>query len=256
MESGQLLNTLSHAPAKEQPVRHGFRGVAGLAWHPDGELLATACYDHKIYVWDWLAGRQRSVLNGHTWEVADVAFSHSGDLLASYGHDKTVRLWDHHAGTSLLTIPEARRWVSFSRDDRTFTAQGQGSRLALCHLDIPAEFRLLEGHHRDRDDVLDVRFHPQGRLFATAAESDGVRLWGPLTSQQIAQITTAATYGTLFERDGTGLLTYDSQQLRRWPLEFSTRDGRERVRIGPPQRLLTIDNASSCGRMTFCGPDQ
>jgi WD40 repeat protein/Tfp pilus assembly protein PilF len=256
LESGQLLNTLSHAQINEHTNMYWFRGVAGLAWHPDGELLATACYDHKVYVWDWVAGRRRSVLIGHTWEVADVAFSHSGDLLASYGHDKTVRLWDHRAGTLLLTIPEARRWVGFSRDDRTFTAQGQGSRLALCHLDMPAEFRLFEGHHRDRDDVCVVRFHPQGRLFATTSERDGVRLWDLVTSRQVAHISTAGTYGILFERDGTGVLTYDSRQLRRWPLEFSTRDGRERVRIGPPQRLLTLNHADPNGNMVFCGPDQ
>jgi WD40 repeat protein len=256
LESGQLLNTLSHAPVDERPNRTGFRGVAGLAWHPDGELLATACYDHKIYVWDWMAGRQRGVLTGHTWEVADVAFSHSGDLLASYGHDKTVRLWDHRARTLLLTISQARRWVGFSRDDRTFTAQGQGTRLVLYHLDMPAEFRLSEGHHRDRDDVCEVQFHPQGRLFATTSHTDGVRLWDLVTSRQIAHISTATTYGILFEKDGTGLLTYDSRQLRRWPLEFSSRDGRERVHLGPPQRLLRLDHVTDCGRMTFCGRDQ
>jgi WD40 repeat protein/Tfp pilus assembly protein PilF len=257
LESGQLLNTLSHAPAHERPNRlHTLRGVEGLAWHPDGDLLAAACDDHKIYIWDWLAGRQRTVLTGHTWEVADVAFSHSGDLLASYGHDKTVRLWDHRAGTLLLTIPEARRRVSFSRDDQTFTAQGQGGRLALCHLDMPAEFRLLEGHHRNRDDICDVCFHPQGRLFATASNSDGVRLWDLATSRQVAHLSTAPTSGILFEKDGTGLLTYDSSQLRRWPLELSSRESRASVRIGPPQRLLTLEGAAAWGRMAVCGPDQ
>ena len=39
-------------------ARHPTACVEGLAWHPDGERLATACDDLKIYVWDWLAGRQ------------------------------------------------------------------------------------------------------------------------------------------------------------------------------------------------------
>src|SRR5262249_38675698 len=111
LESGQLLSSLRHAPADDRPRRHHEPGgIEAVAWHPDGELLATACHDHKIYVWDWVAARQRSVLSGHSWEVADVAYSHSGNLLASYGHDKTVRLWDHRTGALLLTIPGAR-WV-------------------------------------------------------------------------------------------------------------------------------------------------
>jgi WD40 repeat protein len=121
---------------------------------------------------------------------------------------------------------------------------------------MPAEFRLFESDHRDKDLVCEVQFHPQGRLFATASDPDGVRLWDLVTSWQIAHISTAATYGILFERDGTGLLTYASRQLRRWPLEFSSREGREWVRIGPPQRLLTLDHADPNGRMVFCGPDQ
>jgi WD40 repeat protein len=256
LESGKLLNELSHARAEDWPGLAPTAFVEGLAWHPDGELLATACDDFKIYVWDWLAGRQTRVLIGHQWGVAEVAFSHSGELLASYGRDKTVRLWDHRAGKLLITVPQAR-WLGFSRDDRTFTAQSQGTRLALCQLDMPAEFRRLEGrHHLHREVVCDVRFHPQGRLLATAAVRGGVRLWDLALGREIAQISIAETYGILFENDGTGFLTYNSSQLRRWPLEHSSRQGRQRVRIGPPQRLLTINNAGPVGHMTFCGPDQ
>jgi WD40 repeat protein len=160
LESGRLLNTLLHAPADERPGAGAFYGIEGLAWHPDGELLATACDDHKIYIWDWLSGRRRIALTGHNWEVAHVTFSRSGDLLASYGHDKTVRLWDHRAGKLLLTVPGSR-WIGFSRDDRTFTARVEGRQVALCHLDMPDEYRFTEGHHdhHDRDDVCEVRHH-------------------------------------------------------------------------------------------------
>jgi serine/threonine protein kinase/WD40 repeat protein len=256
-ESGRLLNTLLHAPADERPGAEAFHGVEGLAWHPDGELLATACDDHKIYIWDWLSGRRRIALTGHNWEVAHVTFSHSGNLLASYGHDKTVRLWDHRAGNLLLTVPGSR-WIGFSRDDRTFTARVEGRHVALCHLDMPDEYRFTEGHHdhHARDDVAEVRFHPQGRLFATTARHDGVRLWDLVNGQEVAHISTAAAIDVLFEKSGTGLLTYDSSRLRRWPLELSSREGHLRVRIGPPERLMTLDDAPPCGRMAFCGPDQ
>jgi WD40 repeat protein len=254
LDSGQLWNSLWHAPAEDLPRQHAAGGVSGLAWHPDGEFLATACTDHKVYVWDWVAGRKRRVLTGHTWEVADVAYSHWGDLLASQGHDKTVRLWDHRTGALLLTIP-ASSGVSFSRDDRIFFAQARGTRWALCGLEMPAEFRLLDGHPRHHQ-VCDVCFHPQGRLLATASDGDGIRLWDLITGRQIAHLSAVPTRGILFEKDGTGLLAHQASQLWRWPLEFSSGAGRQRLHIGPPQCLLTIKGANPSGHMTFCGPDQ
>ena len=101
---------------------------------------------------------------------------------------------------------------------------------------------------------MDIQFHPGGSILATTG-LDGVRLWDMLTTRELAYLSTAGTLGILFEKDGTGLLTYSLNQLRRWPLELSVLDGRKQVRIGPPRRLLTL-NASDLGRMSFCGPDQ
>jgi hypothetical protein len=123
---------------------------------------------------------------------------------------------------------------------------------------MPAEFRLLEGHrhgHRHRQDIMDLQIHPGGRLLATCG-LDGVRLWDMVTTREIAYISISETLGILFEEGGGGLLTYDSSQLRRWPVDLSSREGRPLVRVGSPRRLLTIDNATPRGRMAFCGPDQ
>jgi WD40 repeat protein len=266
MKSGRTLNSLSHAQADGALGPKLSHGVSSLAWHPDGDLLAAGSYDHRIYVWDTLAGRTTNVLIGHTWEVAMVAFSHSGGLLASYGHDRTVRLWDYRTGTLLLTLPPSRS-IDFSRDDQHFIALGREGRTTLCQLDVPEEFRLFEGHSRRRAVVHDIQFHPRGRMLATASmplsvsgsrmsSGDGVRLWDAATGREIARLSTTHTHGVVFEKDGTGILTYDSNQLRRWPLNFSTSGSRELLRIGPPQRLLTIENAAPLGRMVFCGPDQ
>src|SRR5262249_48686811 len=49
--------------------------------------------------------------------------------------------------------------------------------------------------------------------------------------------------------------TFDSNELRRWPLKWSSRDGRERVAIGPPEHLINIASPEPKGHLAFCGPN-
>lgn len=266
MARKRLLNTLSNRPDQEASVTHTRRGAEGLAWHPNGELLAVAGLDHRIHVWDWLAGLETRTLTGHNWEVANVAFSHTGALLASYARDKTVRLWDQRSGALLLTIPGAR-WVGFSRDDRILTAEMDGTRLALCYLDMPAEFRFFEAHHPRqglRRDICDVRFDSRSGMLATACYGhsvpgsiggfgDGVRLWDLATGNELARLSVAASTGVLMERDDRAILTFDNHRLRRWPIKESVRDGRAHLRIGPPELLLRTSDIEPKGRLGTWG---
>jgi len=65
----------------------------GLAFSPDGGLLAIGLADGTIRIWDVTTGEEVNVLRGHTGFVTSLAFSYDGRILASGSNDGTVRLW-------------------------------------------------------------------------------------------------------------------------------------------------------------------
>ena len=68
--------------------------VLGVAFSPDGRLLATASGDKTARLWDPATGDCLRTLTGHTDVVLGVAFSPDGRLLATASDDQTARLWN------------------------------------------------------------------------------------------------------------------------------------------------------------------
>ena len=67
--------------------------VRGVAFSPDGRLLASCDDLRTVRLWDPATGKRQRTLTGHAGKVQGVAFSPDGRLLASCDDDKTVRLW-------------------------------------------------------------------------------------------------------------------------------------------------------------------
>jgi WD40 repeat protein len=78
---------------------HDLGTVYGVAFHPDGQRLASACHDGKVRLHDARTGQPLHELVGHSDRVYCVAFSPDGRHLASASRDETVRLWDVQTGT-------------------------------------------------------------------------------------------------------------------------------------------------------------
>lgn len=69
-------------------------GVADLAFHPSGKLLASAGKDRTVRLWNPADGAAVKTLEGHAAWVSGVAFYGQGTRLASVSADRTVKLWD------------------------------------------------------------------------------------------------------------------------------------------------------------------
>ncbi|HYE04041.1 MAG TPA: sigma-70 family RNA polymerase sigma factor [Planctomycetota bacterium] len=109
------------------------RPVWSLAFSPDGALLASACDEHLVGLWDAATGERLGELVGHGDAMRSVAFSPDGRRIVSGGNDGTARIWDARTRQEIVTlrcgglVPQ----VAWSPDGRWLAAAvtGQGVRL-------------------------------------------------------------------------------------------------------------------------------
>jgi WD40 repeat protein len=108
-------------------------GVRGVAYTPDGSILASCGDDGTVRLWELATGRSIARLGPFSSgrEIFyDVAISPDGRWLASARRDKRILLWSlPHAATPVVL--EGHDWavtsVAFGADSTLFSAAGAGN---------------------------------------------------------------------------------------------------------------------------------
>lgn len=84
--------SLLQVPAPEHGAAFSYES---LAFHPDGQLVATGTADGVVRVWDVKHGQQSAAFAGHDGAVHALDFSQNGYLLAAASRSATeAKIWD------------------------------------------------------------------------------------------------------------------------------------------------------------------
>jgi WD40 repeat protein len=213
----------SPAPGPSRLVRtlagHGSR-VNGVAFSPDGTLLATVSTDKTARVWKVVGGDCVKTLTGHGGWVQGVAFSPEGTLLATASTDKTARLWGVVSGDCARTVTGHADWVqgvAFSPDGTLLATASTDKTARLWGVVSGDCARTVTGH---ADWVQGVAFSPDGTLLATASDKT-TRLWDVAGGALMRTLTghTDNVSGMAFSPDGTMVATAGADRTARvWEL--------------------------------------
>jgi sugar lactone lactonase YvrE len=163
-------------PSAIQVLRHD-NNVNGVAFSPDGRLLATASTDKTARIWEVANGQEHTRVTHDGAVVEAVAFSPDGRLLATAGHDQTARIWGLTSGQqrTRITHEGAVFAVAFSPDGRLLAT--------ASHDQTARVWEVASGQERTRvthdtyQRVVGVAFSPDGRLLATASTDNTARIW-------------------------------------------------------------------------------
>jgi len=234
--------------------------VRGVAFSPDGRLLATASTDMTARLWDPATGECVRTLTGHAAGLRGVAFSPDGRLLATASTGKTARLWDPATGECVRTLTghaEAVYGVAFSPDGRLLATASMDSTAKLWDPATGECVRTLTGH---AEAVHRVAFSPDGRMLATASDDRTAKLWDPATGECLRTLTghAAGLRAVAFSPDGQLLATASTDKTARlWDPgtgeRLNTLVGRIAVVCGvafsPDGRLLATASMDSTAKL-------
>lgn len=142
-----------------------------------GGLLASACEDGTLLVWNSSWSQVWSTNGAHASDVTAVEFSPDGGRLVTAGTDAKIRVWSTSSWSCLQTLTNHTDDVmalAFAPDGNALASASMDHTIKLWEMDSGDCLGTLVGHS---DGVTAVEYSPDGNSIVSGALDNSVRLW-------------------------------------------------------------------------------
>lgn len=180
--------------------------IYGLAFSPDGTLLATSSYDKLIKLWDVATGKELRTLKDHIDAVYAIAFTPDGKRLVSGSADRGVKVWDVAAGTRLYTFSEALDVINTVAVDPTgkfVAAGGVDKSIRIWRMDDKGG-ELTHSLMAHEDAILRLAWSPDGRTIVSSSADKSIKVFRAADLVELKRLPGQSdwAYGLEFSSDG------------------------------------------------------
>ena len=160
----------SQSLKRQATIEVGPNEVNGVAWSPDGELLATADDDGMIRLWNSHSHAPVRHWKAHEAKAYNVVFFDGGKKLASCGEENTIRLWNAATGEPdgvLEGHTEPVEALALSPVENLLASAGEDDVAITWDLTTRKLKNRLIGH---KDKLTSLAFSPDGKWLATGGQ--------------------------------------------------------------------------------------